>query len=387
MYCGSIDLIKLQSREIIDLLLLSVELGLQHLVTYIQRILIENHHDFIVKNVIETIELTYQKYSLDSLWNFCLQKICDNPADNLFSSIRFLTINPSILVIILKRDDFCIGNEVIIWENLLKWACEQNPAIQQDIKKWNKYEFTVMERRLSRFIPSIRFYHIPPEDFLLKVYPFKELLPNDLVNNIFTYHMAPSKRQNINISLNRKQPVIVRSQHFNIFASWIKKKNYNSCYIARNNSYKFNLLYRASRDGNTGAMFHEKCDNKGPTIVIAKIANSEQIVGGYNPLDWKPCIGDNVSYCKSSKDSFIFSITNRNELQTAKVSYPIDGNHESSIYCIPDHGPRFGGGLDLVCYNNGSWASNSYTYSKIDIPSMFKVNDYEVYQVINKHKK
>ena len=44
--------------------------------------------------------------------------------------------------------------------------------------------------------------------------------------------------------------------------------------------YSFNLLYRASRDGNTVAAFHEKCDNKGPTIVIAKITNSEQIVGG-----------------------------------------------------------------------------------------------------------
>src|SRR5437763_971971 len=81
--------------------------------------------------------------------------------------------------IILKRDDFDIDDEIIIWENLLKWACGQNPAIQQEINKWNKNEFTVMERRISRFIPSVRFYHILSEDFLLKVYPFKELLPND----------------------------------------------------------------------------------------------------------------------------------------------------------------------------------------------------------------
>src|SRR6185437_2212084 len=123
-------------------------------------------------------------------------EICDTPS-RLFKSTNFFTINPSILEIILKQDNFCIYDEITIWENLLKWACNQNPIIQQDINKWNKNEFTVMERRLSRFISTIRFYHISSENFLLKVYPFKELLPNDLINNVLAYHMAPNNRQNI----------------------------------------------------------------------------------------------------------------------------------------------------------------------------------------------
>ena len=280
MYCGSIDLTKLQPREILNLLLPpSNELGLQLLVTYIQETLIENHYDFINKNSIEIVELTYQKNSFDKLWNFCLQQICDNP-DYLFKSTKFLILNPSILEIILKRDDLYIS-EITIWENLLKWACGQNPVIQQDINKWNKNEFTVMERRLSRFIPLVRFYQIPSEDFLLKVYPFKELLPNDLINNIFEYHMAPNNRQNIDTQPHRKPQsvIITASQPFNIFARWIEKEN-----TSVNIPYNFNLLYRASRDGNTAAAFHEKCDNKGATIVIAKIQNSEHIFGGYSPI-------------------------------------------------------------------------------------------------------
>src|SRR6266498_1615403 len=129
MYCGSINLTNLQSREILNLLLLSDDLGLQPLVTYIQEILIKNHSDFIIENVIEIIELTYQKKSLDKLWNFCIQQICDNP-DDLFKSIKFLSINPSIFEIILKQDNFYI-DEIIIWENLLKWTCGQYPVIQQ----------------------------------------------------------------------------------------------------------------------------------------------------------------------------------------------------------------------------------------------------------------
>ena len=201
-----------------------------------------------------------------------------------------------------------------------------------------------MERRLSRFIPLVRFYHVTSEDFLLKVYPFIELLPNDLINSIFAHHMSTNNRLVIDIRPVITNSSIITSQHFVIFDSWIRKKD-NFYYNVRNIPYKFKLLYRASKDGNTGATFHEKCDNKGPTIVIAKIANSEQIVGGYNPLDWKP-----TGY-KSTKDSFIFSFTDRNNLKTAKVGYP-STNHQYFIYCYSNRGPVFGGSHDLACYNH-----------------------------------
>jgi hypothetical protein len=115
---------------------------------------------------------------------------CDNP-DYLFKSSKFLTmINPSILEIRYNEMIFMLLMKLpSIWENLLKWACGQYPGIQQYINKWNKNEYTVMERRINRLI---RFYHISSEDFL---YPYKKLLPNDLTNNIFAYHMVPSKRQ------------------------------------------------------------------------------------------------------------------------------------------------------------------------------------------------
>ncbi|RIA90638.1 BTB/POZ protein [Glomus cerebriforme] len=209
MYYGNIDLTKLQSHEILNLLLPSDELEFQPLVKCIQETLIgENHEDFIIKNILEIIELTYQKESFDMLWNFCLQQICFK-TDHLFKSTKFLTFNPSIFEIFLKRDDFYVSNEIIIWENLLKWAYDQDPIIQQDINKWNKNEFTMMERRLSRFIQLIRFYHISSEDFHSKVYPFKEILPSNLINNILAYHMVPNEKLNIDIQPQRfKDPAL-----------------------------------------------------------------------------------------------------------------------------------------------------------------------------------
>ena len=157
-----------------------------------------------------------------------------------------------------------------------------------------------MERTIHRFIPLIRFYTITPEDFLSKVYPFKGLLPEDLTINILTSHMVSNKELNINIQPPRQRSVLVRYRHFAIFASWIEKKN-DTQYNVENIPYSFNLLYRASRDGNTPAAFHARCDNKGATIVIAKIRDSDQIVGGYNPLAW-----NSSDSMKSTNDSFIF---------------------------------------------------------------------------------
>src|SRR5205823_9884258 len=110
-----------------------------------------------------------------------------------------------------------------------------------------------------------------------------------------------NNRQNIDIQPHRNGSIIITCQHINIFASWIEKKN-DSYYNTRNTPYSFKLLYRASKDGYTAAAFHEKCDNKGATIVVVKIKNSEQIVGGYNPLNW-----NSSETLKSTYDSFIFS--------------------------------------------------------------------------------
>lgn len=43
--------------------------------------------------------------------------------------------------------------------------------------------------------------------------------------------------------------------------------------------FKTELLYRASKDGWSASDFHNKCDNKGPTIVICK-SNYDKVFGG-----------------------------------------------------------------------------------------------------------
>ena len=129
---------------------------------------------------------------------------------------------------------------------------------------------------------------------------------------------------------------------------------------------------------NTTRRFHEKCDNKGATIVVVKIKGSEKIVGGYNPFDW-----DISERYKITRDSFIFSFTNRMNIKTVKVGY---SNGVCSIGCYSTFGPVFGGYFYSIYSQNNDdtiWKINdnnfSISYSNIGIPmGRVDVDDYEL---------
>ncbi|GET04137.1 BTB/POZ domain-containing protein [Rhizophagus clarus] len=91
------------------------------------------------------------------------------------------------------------------------------------------------------------------------------------------YKILPPRQSRCNID-----SVIINQNHIVVFANWIHRRNTRG-YI----SYRFNLLYRASRD-----------------------------VGGYNSLTWHS--NTNIEW-KSTYDSFIFSFTNKNNLDSARV--------------------------------------------------------------------
>src|SRR5581483_7578091 len=222
--------------------------------------------------------------------------------------------------VLLKKDDLDM-DEIEIWESLLKW-CFAQQNVNNDPENWSKDDITKVERSLHRFIPLIRFYDIGPTDFFYKIYKYKNILPQGLIHDLLEFHIVPNVKPKANTAPTRRPTLefkldstLIKPEHALIFSSWIDKKE-SSRYNKRNNPYKFNLLYRASRDGNTVAAFHEKCDNNGATVVITKVQNSEKIIGGYNPLFW-----DSSSSDKSTNDSFIFSFADRNNFQSAKIGY------------------------------------------------------------------
>ncbi|CAG8533287.1 11802_t:CDS:2 [Gigaspora rosea] len=101
---------------------------------------------------------------------------------------------------------------------------------------------------------------------------------------------------------------IITLQHAAEISSWIDR--HSTIYDTTEIPYEFKLLLRGSRDGFKGEVFHKLCDNIPGTVVVVKINNSNEILGGYNPLIWK--VGKDLGEYATTADSFIFSLKNGN---------------------------------------------------------------------------
>ncbi|GBC14224.2 BTB/POZ domain-containing protein [Rhizophagus irregularis DAOM 181602=DAOM 197198] len=307
---------------------------------HIEEYLIKHQYEFLQQNPIGILETIYQYETFTSLLDYCLNKICEEP-EILFNTDKFINLKTPIIELLIKQDDLWL-KEIEIWDNLLKWTFAQTPNISKDVTKWNKEEVTIMERTLHR-----------SEDFHDKVFPYKEILPKDLINNLFTIYLVPNRKTNIKM---------IQNTHYN--------------------------FYRSSSDGNTIAKFHEKTDNKGANIVVAKIKNTNQIIGGYNPLDWS-MFNNRMSF-RITADSFIFSFKDYKNTDTGKIGRVIKKEYAISS----SYGPIFGSShiiascCDIELRSNGSkWSSYPNCYPDIDIPINYETEDYKVFQVVKRIKK
>ena len=103
---------------------------------------------------------------------------------------------------------------------------------------------------------------------------------------------------------------------------------------------KMVLIYRGSRDGTKGTIFHDKCDDQGPTITLFKNEKGN-IFGGFSPISWKS--GD---IAITNSNYFLFTLTNIYNTQPIKFS---SKNSGPQAYHGKDYGPYF---YDIRTYND-----------------------------------
>ena len=120
IYCGNIELKNLQGSDVLKLLIAVDELNIQQLISHIQEFLIEHQTEFLHKNPIGILETVYQHETFTDLWNFCLEKICEEPKI-LFSSDKFINLKTPLLELLLKRDDLNIDEIEIFFNGCIKF--------------------------------------------------------------------------------------------------------------------------------------------------------------------------------------------------------------------------------------------------------------------------
>ncbi|KAJ3426490.1 hypothetical protein M0812_27136 [Anaeramoeba flamelloides] len=137
-----------------------------------------------------------------------------------------------------------------------------------------------------------------------------------------------------------------------ILEYWIKKagckKNLQRRYNSRTDGWKIKT-------------FHEKCDNKGKSIVLIKLKNNS-LFGGFAAIDW-----DSTNKWKQStgNKSFLFSLISLDPNFKKTLKMRVKKNKGYEIYCGSRYGPTFGGGCDLGLGFGENMNHKMYTKSNL----------------------
>jgi len=158
------------------------------------------------------------------------------------------------------------------------------------------------------------------------------------------------------------------------------------------------LLYRASDNGFLANSFHQKCDNKGPTVTLVQAEGVSCVFGGYTPIPWEnPWFAhhQNGSDMKMTTESFLFVVGDGRRGKPGIQKYSlINGRRQKEVYECTTYGPTFGNCHDLHIADQCNANTNSFiklgdTYGNPDERRhpmtegvhSFKVCQYEVYRL------
>ncbi|PKC73062.1 BTB-domain-containing protein [Rhizophagus irregularis] len=406
LYTAEIELSKHEITILLQILIAADELNLQKLIFHVEQYLLENQYDYIRKDPIKILKITFRHEVCSILRDYCFEVICEDP-NLLFKSKEFLTLDKSLLLSLIKRDVINL-EEIDLWNNLIKWSLSQinnnNNNKDEKFSNWNEDNINNLRDLIQDFIPLIRWFQITSSEFRKYILPYKKIIPKDLFHEILCYNLDTSYEvktiilpPRISQKSGKLDSLLIEQKHAAIISSWIDKQEINF-YDRKRLPYSFKLLYRASRDGFSAKKFHKLCDNKGSTVTITKVRSNGKLIGGYNPLDWKPhselsyLSGDSCWY--STFDSFLFSFPlkpSSNDNFTPKIARIGNGGNISD-YAIGyniNYGPSFGGGWDFsIQDNNLIYSYGPYSYPDcgnfIAKNQQLKIDDYEVFQIIKK---
>ncbi|RHZ89520.1 hypothetical protein Glove_13g228 [Diversispora epigaea] len=129
-----------------------------------------------------------------------------------------------------------------------------------------------------------------------------------------------------------------------------------------------------NRDGFDPKVFWNLCDQKINVVVVAKVKDTDEILGGYNPIGWNSNLRNQYS---KPDDSFIFSLKNGNIKNSilSRVKVPSKAIYNNSY--------------EAACFGNDLYGSQSFFICRIEgyeklirkRTGLFSIDDYEVFQI------
>lgn len=177
---------------------------------------------------------------------------------------------------------------------------------------------------------------------------------------------VPQLRRYLN-SNNLIGDIITNEEQYNLICDWINKEK----------SFKFKLLYKGTEDGDTYEIFHNKCDNKGPTISIIKSTDG-QVFGGYTSKSWdknqKTHVPDPLSFLFNINNKKKYCVSNNRGIMASSFICDFGGNNFHELWIKNYY-------LAEISYCDNGEGYNFKNYELSGGKSSFKVQELEVYRV------
>ena len=255
----------------------------------------------------------------------------------------------------INKDNEVLKQNITVLSNQNESLIKENNALKN-----NQQKSSYNEEEINNLMEELNSYRIKAqENELLK----KQL--EDLQNQI---QMIQERQEDEDVK-EVKGDIIHDMNELEMITKKINKENKRII---------INLLYKASADSDSAAVFHEKCDAANNTIVLVETKDGKRF-GGYTTQSWRGnCID------KPDTDAFIFSF------DKMKTYDNIPG--DDAIGCYPKFGPIFLG-CQIKIFDNAFTKGGTTFEKELNFNTeedyeltggsrTFEVKDIEVYEVI-----
>lgn len=235
----------------------------------------------------------------------------------------------------LDNSLFLVDNKIVFVEkNRIKLINPENKQVIfiLDNKGSNILE-TKCEKNLLTTIQCIedekligRVIYMVEKDRIIRVYG-GNFIKNS--NHLLDLSKKFETLKKINELLDKESYTLLNPKKYNLittnedFIFFSKNININA-------KISYELLYKASIDGEAASVFHSLCDEKGASITVVKVLNGSKC-GGFTPLSWKT----NGCWQKDpSLRSFVCNLDNKTKFNLREnYNHALDF-HENKLSCF-----------------------------------------------------
>ncbi|RHZ81863.1 hypothetical protein Glove_117g78 [Diversispora epigaea] len=386
IYGGIVNLENVETRFILDLMSATNEFEFEELSNELETYLINTKASWLKKHFSLVYGTVLGEKNFEKLENFCNDIVIKYP-NLIFDADDFTSLPESILISILKKDNLQM-KEAEIWNHVIKWGISQNPTLPTNLGEWSEQNIITLKTTLQQCLPYIRYFHLSANEVRDSIKPYKRILDKQLWKDI-KYHLSFPKRQvKSNILPARYFSTIISEDHAAEISTWIDCNT--TSYTLTNNPYRFELIFRGSRDGFAPQKFWNICHGHARTVVVVKVKETNEIIGGYNPFAWDN--SNTKDQWMKTNDSFIFSLKNGNSI-FSNVKDPKKAIHYIRKKFQNEYGPDFGCDFSMRSFRSNNFTLDNDCYCKQDgyekpirklSPKYFSIVDYEVFKIIRK---